>query len=127
MIDRVATKKMYTSIGITILTVILNFISFFIVEDMNPKWSILYLISMSCILINILFTIFMKRKTKYGEEIIARIKGFKEFLEQAEKPKLEELVMENPTYSYDILPYTVALLVEVEGLGKKVYYAMAFE
>ncbi len=118
VVDRVATKKMYTSIGITILTVILNLISFFIVEDMNPNWSILYWISMSCILINLVFTIFMKRKTKYGEEIIARIKGFKEFLEKVEKPKLEELVMENPTYFYDILPYTYVLNISKKWIDK---------
>ncbi len=118
VIDRVATKKMYTSIVITILTVILNVISFFVIEDMNPSWSILYWISMSCIVINLVFTIFMKRKTMYGEEIIARIKGFKEFLEKAEKPKLEQLVMENPTYFYDILPYTYVLNISKKWIDK---------
>ncbi|WP_461811671.1 DUF2207 domain-containing protein [Faecalimonas sp.] len=118
VIDRVATKKMYTSIAITILTVILNYISYFVVEDMNPSWSILYWISMGCIVVNLVFTIFMKRKTKYGEEISARIKGFKNFLEKVEKPKLEELVMENPSYFYDILPYTYVLNISKKWINK---------
>lgn len=118
VVDKVATKKMYTSIFITILVVVLNIISFFVIEDMNPNWSILYWISFSCIFINLIFTTLMKRKTKYGEEIIARIQGFKDFLEKVEKPKLEQMVLENPTYFYDILPYTYVLNISKKWIEK---------
>lgn len=118
VVDRVSTKKMYTSIVITILVIVLDVISFFIIEDMSPNWSILYWISFICIFINVIFTIFMKRRTKYGQEIVARIKGFKEFLEKAEKPKLEQMVMENPSYFYDILPYTYVLNISKKWISK---------
>ena len=51
----------------------------------------------------------MKKRTSYGTEILGKIKGFKRFLETAEKPQLESLVAENPEYFYNILPYTYAL------------------
>ncbi len=41
--------------------------------------------------------------------MLGKIKGFKRFLETAEKEQLESLVSQNPTYFYKILPYTYAL------------------
>ena len=41
--------------------------------------------------------------------MLGKLKGFRRFLETAEKPQLESLVMQNPEYFYDILPYTYAL------------------
>ena len=45
----------------------------------------------------------------YGNELLGKIKGFRDFLDTAEKPKLEELVMQNPVYFYNILPFTYVL------------------
>lgn len=56
-----------------------------------------------------IFAKIMPKRTTYGNELLGKVKGFKNFLETAEKPKLEELVEQNPTYFYDILPYTYAL------------------
>ena len=57
-----------------------------------------------CIFIKI-----MPKRTKYGNELFGKVKGFKRFLETAEKPQLEGLVEQNPEYFYNILPYTYAL------------------
>lgn len=51
----------------------------------------------------------MLKRTTYGNEMLGKIGGFKDFLEQVEKPKLEELVMEDPKCFYNILPYTHVL------------------
>lgn len=116
--DKIATKKMITSIFITILVVILNVISYKSVEDLDPNWKILYVLSFSCIIVNIFFTVFMKRKTKYGEKITAQIQGFRHFLITAEKSKLEALVAENPHYFYNILPYTYVLDISKKWIKK---------
>ncbi len=55
------------------------------------------------------FGIRLKKRTAYGNEMLGRIRGFRYFLEMAEKPQLEALVRENPSYFYDILPYTYVL------------------
>lgn len=58
--------------------------------------------------------VLMSKRTNYGTTILGQIKGFRRFLENAEKGQLETLVEENPEYFYDILPYTYAL-----GVSKK--------
>lgn len=59
----------------------------------------------------LLSTMIIPNKTEYEEEIYGRICGFKEFLEKAEKDKLEMLIDMDPDYFYNILPYAQALNV----------------
>ncbi len=59
----------------------------------------------------VFFSAFLTKRTPYGTEILGRIRGFKRFLETAEKERLEMLVEENPDYFYEILPYTYVLHV----------------
>ena len=116
--DKQATKELWKSLFRNILIIIFYVASYVIFEDMDPKLSILYTLSFICIFINLFFTIFMKRKTEYGEEIYARVKGFRQFLITAEKPKLEALVDENPSYFYNILPYTYVLNISKKWIDK---------
>ena len=60
----------------------------------------------------------MKKRTDYGLKMLGRIKGFKNFLETAEKEKLEEMVEKNPSYFYDILPYTYVLGISNKWIKK---------
>jgi uncharacterized membrane protein YgcG len=52
----------------------------------------------------------MKRST-YGQMILERIIGFKEFLVTAEKERLEALLEGDPEYYYHILPFALVLNV----------------
>lgn len=61
---------------------------------------------------------YMKKRTKYGNEILGKIKGFKRFIETCEKDKLEAMVMDNPTYFYDILPYAYVLDISDKWIEK---------
>ena len=103
-----------------ILTIILTFIIPFKFFLYNIYYMIIFMIYEKIYILNyiaglisiigmIIFAAIMKKRTKYGNDMLGRIKGFRNFLETAEKPKLEELVNENPTYFYDILPYTYVL------------------
>lgn len=56
-----------------------------------------------------LFSFFIRQRTDKGHEIKQQIDGFRMFLENAEKERLEMLVTENPSYFYDILPYAYVL------------------
>lgn len=69
-------------------------------------------------IISLIFIRLMPKRTEYGSTMLGKIKGFKNFLLHAEKPKLEELVMENPSYFYDILPYTYVLGVSSKWIKK---------
>jgi len=77
-----------------------------------------YIIGFACILIMAVINAIMPKRTAYGTEILGKIKGFKNFLETVEKERLEALVMENPTYFYDILPYTYVLGVSDKWIKK---------
>ena len=61
---------------------------------------------------------YLPKRTQYGNEILGKLRGFKNFLETAEKDKLESLVMQNPNYFYDILPYTYVLDVSDTWIKK---------
>lgn len=61
---------------------------------------------------------YLPKRTSYGNEILGKIKGFKNFLETAEKSKLESLVLQDPSYFYHILPYTYVLGVSDKWIKK---------
>ena len=75
----------------------------------NTTYLITYIIGIICIAVILIIDKYMPKRTKYGNEILGKIKGFKRFLETAEKEQLENLVMDNPEYFYSILPYTYVL------------------
>lgn len=75
----------------------------------NVMYLITYIIGIISIAVLILFAKIMPKRTPYGNEMLGKIRGFKRFLEIAEKLQLENLVEENPEYFYNILPYTYAL------------------
>ncbi|MGN0408145.1 MAG: DUF2207 domain-containing protein [Bacteroides sp.] len=68
-----------------------------------------YISGIICIVGMVICYVFMPKRTAYGNKLYGRVKGFKNFLETAEKDKLEALVEETPSYFYDILPYTYVL------------------
>lgn len=103
----------YTSIML-VISILLWTISYIVIKDLNPKYDILYLLSFVAIFITGIFSIIMDRKTEYGEMIIAKVKGFKEYLTLAQKDNIDVLVEKNPNYFYDILPY-----VYVMGISDK--------
>ncbi len=68
-------------------------------------------------------TIIMKKRTRLGGEWLAKLIGFKNFIEKAEKDRILMLVEQNPSYFYNILPYAYVLGVtdkwakNFEGIG----------
>ena len=77
-----------------------------------------YLIGFICLIIMVIFLKHISKRTPYGLEILGKIKGFKNYLETAEKDKLEAMVIQNPNYFYDILPYTYVLGISDKWIKK---------
>lgn len=71
--------------------------------------AITYFIGILCIIVLYIFRKIILKRTPFGLEILGKIKGFKRFLETAEKDQLEAMVEKEPEYFYNILPYTYAL------------------
>ena len=67
----------------------------------------------------------MDKRTKQGHVWLGEIKGFKHFIEVAEKSRLEMLVRENPSYFYHILPY--AYVLNVSDVWSKQFESIAID
>lgn len=86
---------------------------------MNDKYhAILGLIGFIAGIITIFISFKMFKRTDYGNIMYGKIKGFRNFLEDAEKEKLEMLVEEDPSYFYNILPYAHVLGVSSKWIKK---------
>lgn len=102
----------------TILAGSLSFFSFFSFADLKPQLSFLYTLSFIAAAVSFFLSTIMGKKTTYGEEITAKVLGFKDYLENAEKEQLELLVEKNANYFYDILPYAYVLNISKKWINK---------
>lgn len=94
---------------------------FFIVYPaliMDTLYLIIYIIGYLCIFGISIFGCIMSKRTPYGNQMLGKLRGFKRFLETAEKDRLESLVMNDPSYFYNILPYTYVLGVSDKWIEK---------
>lgn len=84
----------------------------------NNWYQVAYIIALVASYAAMFFNCYLSKRTPYGTKMLGRIRGFKNFLETAEKERLEALVMENPQYFYEILPYTYVLKVSDKWMKK---------
>lgn len=77
-----------------------------------------YIIGLGCVLGMVICIKYLPKRTPYGNEILGKIRGFRNFLETAEKDRLEAMVMQDPAYFYNILPYTYVLGVSDKWIKK---------
>ena len=84
----------------------------------DPVYLIGYGLGLACVLGMVICLRYLPKRTPYGNEILGKLKGLKNFLETAEKEKLETMVMQDPTYFYNILPYTYVLGVSDKWIKK---------
>ena len=84
----------------------------------NKIYLIIYIIGLISIAGMIVCASYMSKRTPYGNEMLGKIRGFKHFLETAEKEKLEKMVNDDPEYFYNILPFTYVLGVSDKWIKK---------
>ena len=77
-----------------------------------------FIIGVICIIGMIICLKLLPKRTVYGNSILGKIRGFKTFLEATEKERLEAMVMQDPLYFYNILPYTYALGISSKWIKK---------
>ncbi len=71
----------------------------------SDKFSLLTPSTIACVIICVLCIIFMPKPSKYRNQLLGRILGFKDFIEFAELDRINTLVEQDPEYFYNILPY----------------------
>ena len=77
-----------------------------------------YIVGILCAMGMTICNIYIHKRTPYGNQMLGKLKGFKNFLEVVEKEQLEAMVMKNPSYFYEILPYTYVLNVSDKWISK---------
>jgi uncharacterized membrane protein len=83
---------------------------------------VLYVTAAAAVVMMVL-TVIMRKRTEKGNEWYGKLLGFKNFIEKAEKERIQLLVEQNPSYFYNVLPYAYVLGVtdkwarKFEGIG----------
>lgn len=106
----ISTSTVFVILGTIMKMSVVDNIDIFVLVEI--------LVENICMVMLIIFLGLIKRRTKYGIEMLGKINGFKDFLETAEKPRLEQLVMKNPEYFYETLPYAYVLGVSDKWMKK---------
>ncbi len=86
--------------------------------SLEPFYLVIFVYGIICIILMIILKALMPKRNQFGNEMLGRIRGFKQFLNLSEKDKLEAMVNDNPTYFYDILPYAYVLGVSNKWISK---------
>ena len=71
------------------------------------------------------FLMFIDRRTQEYTAILGDVYGFRDFIENVEKDKMETLVDEDPAYFYNVLPFTYVLDVSDKWIKNLDYIHVA--
>ena len=112
-----------TVVGI-VLTALFIFVQFTANVAYNGNILMLGLV-IAAYLISLYFITIMDKRTDKGLELYGKVLGLKNFIELAEKSKLEMLVHDDPDYFYRILPY--AYVLNVTDTWAKKFESIAIE
>ena len=85
---------------------------------LDSFFMVVYPIGFVAVVGMIVFLALLPKRTEYGAEKLAEVKGLKDFLESVEKDRIEKMVEEYPTYFYDILPFAYVLGVSEKWIAK---------
>ena len=79
---------------------------------------IAFLIGIACIVVMLFCWGFIQRRTPLGVELAGQTRGFAEFIETAEKDRIEQLIEEDPESFYKIIPYAMVLGISDKWIEK---------
>ena len=113
-----------TSVGGTLLSLLLGLpmaafgsvMTYFVMKEyINP---VALIVGIASLFITYILARLMPKRGVKSNRLYGQILGFKNFLEKAQKEQLEELVETDPSYFYDILPYTYVLGISDKWISK---------
>lgn len=103
-------KKAATLTGSIVLLTVVMALYIFLVPAIYPTTDIAStLVTVAATLVLLLFTAIMRKRTPQGGQWYGKLLGFKNFIDKAEKDRIQTLVEQNPSYFYNVLPYAYVL------------------
>ena len=89
----------------------------------DPMYFLTHFVGFACIAgVSFLLRV-MPKRTPYGNELLGRVKGLRRYLKTVDKFQMEALMVSEPDYFYEILPYAYVLGVSDKWL--KAYETIA--
>ena len=116
--EKVGFVLKYLGLALTCISALLMFLAYSSFEDLPQKIYSMYYVGFISVFVMVFLCVIMTRRSHFGEDIKVEINGFKKFLVNVEKNKLEELVEEIPHYFFKILPYTYVLNISKKWIEK---------
>lgn len=77
-----------------------------------------FIFGILCTILLIMFIKIMPKRTLYGNKMLGRILGFKNYLETITKDEIKAKLKDNPNFFYDMLPYTMVLGISNQWIKK---------
>jgi len=108
-----------------VFALIFIMIAYFSEAVFDPMFMIKMGVTFGLSAVNIALIAYMDKRTALGVEYLGKILGLKQFIETAEKDRLEMLVRDDPTYFYKLLPY--AYVFNVTDVWSKKFESIAIE
>lgn len=108
------TMKKVAISALTIVGIVLTALFIFVQFTANVAYKgniLMFALVITAYLVSSYFITIMDKRTDKGLELYGKVLGLKNFIELAEKSKLEMLVHDDPEYFYKILPYAYVLNV----------------
>lgn len=96
---------------------VLMFLSISVIIS-RAQLNMLFFVCAICSIAMLVVSKGIHKDTKYREELLAPLLGFKDFIELVEKDKLEMLLEDDPEYYYHVLPYAQVLHVSDIWINK---------
>jgi len=116
-------------IGCSIVSVVFALLFFIVLFADNVTFDAMLLIKLIATFglsaVNIGLVAYMDKRTPLGVDYLGKILGLKQFIETAEKDRLEMLVKDDPSYFYKLLPY--AYVFNVTDIWSKKFESIAIQ
>lgn len=80
------------------------------------SFTLAFIYGLACIFLMILLIKMMPKRTAYGNKMLGKIVGYKNYLQNIKKDEIEERLKANPNYFYDNLPFTFVLGISNEWI-----------
>ena len=91
---------------------LLLYIIFLMIMMLISRFTLTSIISCACAAVCGILSVYSRKHTKRGRELLEKVLGLKEFMISADKSSAEAILKENPSLFYHLLPFAYALGVE---------------
>lgn len=115
--DKIYDLETYRYRVLCSLLFMINVFIFIISINVMDSANIIYIVSYLSIFISLVFTLFMKNLSNYGESVRNKIMSLRNFIKIGDKDEIDKRLAEDNNYFYNILSYSYVLGVSYKWIN----------